>query len=139
MATRKADAVWEGSLKEGKGRMKFGTYEGAFTWSSRFEEGEGTNPEELLGAAHAGCFSMSFSSNLGKAGFTPNRIQTSATVTIELVEGKNRITRIHLETQAQVPGIDAAKFQEIANIAREGCPVSAALTGVEITLDAKLV
>lgn len=139
MATRKADAVWEGSLKEGKGRMKFGTYEGAFTWSSRFEEGEGTNPEELLGAAHAGCFSMSFSSNLGKAGFTPNRIQTSATVTIELVEGKNRITRIHLETQAQVPGIDAAKFQEIANIAKEGCPVSAALTGVEITLDAKLV
>lgn len=139
MATRKADAVWEGSLKEGKGRMKFGTYEGAFTWSSRFEDGEGTNPEELLGAAHAGCFSMSFSSNLGKAGFTPNRIQTSATVTIELVEGKNRITRIHLETQAQVPGIDAAKFQEIANIAKEGCPVSAALTGVEITLDAKLV
>ena len=139
MATRKADAVWEGSLKEGKGRMKFGTYEGAFTWSSRFEDGEGTNPEELLGAAHAGCFSMSFSSNLGKAGFTPNRIQTSATVTIEPVEGKNRITRIHLETQAQVPGIDAAKFQEIANVAREGCPVSAALTGVEITLDAKLV
>lgn len=138
MAVRKANAVWEGSLKEGKGTMKFGTFEGPFTWSSRFENGQGTNPEELIGAAHAGCFSMSLSSNLGKAGFTPTRIQTRADVTIEPVDGKNRITRIHLETEGQVPGIDNAKFQEIATIAKEGCPVSAALTGVEITLDAKL-
>jgi osmotically inducible protein OsmC len=139
MAVRKANAVWEGSLKEGSGTMKFGSFEGPFTWSSRFENGQGTNPEELLGAAHAGCFSMSFSSNLGKAGFTPTRIQTRANVTLEQVEGKSRITKIHLETEGQVPGIDNAKFQEVANIAKEGCPVSAALTGVEITMEAKLV
>ncbi len=139
MATRKAQAVWQGSLKDGQGTMKFGSFEGAFTYASRFEEGTGTNPEELIGAAHAGCFSMSLSSNLGKAGFTPQRIQTQATVYLERVEGKNRITRIHLDCEAQVPGIDNEAFQSIAEAAKSGCPVSAALSAVEITLTARLL
>jgi osmotically inducible protein OsmC len=139
MATRKAQAVWQGSLKDGQGTMKFGTFEGAFTYASRFEEGTGTNPEELIGAAHAGCFSMSLSSNLGKAGFTPQRIQTQATVYLERVEGKSRITRIHLDCEAQVPGIDNEAFQSIAEAAKSGCPVSAALSAVEITLTARLL
>jgi len=139
MATRKAQAVWQGSLKDGQGTMKFGTFEGAFTYAFRFEEGTGTNPEELIGAAHAGCFSMSLSSNLGKAGFTPQRIQTQATVYLERVEGKNRITRIHLDCEAQVPGIDNEAFQSIAEAAKSGCPVSAALSAVEITLTARLL
>lgn len=139
MATRKAQAVWQGSLKDGQGTMKFGSFEGAFTYASRFEEGTGTNPEELIGAAHAGCFSMSLSSNLGKAGFTPQRIQTQATVYLERVEGKNRITRIHLDCDAQVPGIDNEAFQSIAEAAKSGCPVSAALSAVEITLTARLL
>jgi osmotically inducible protein OsmC len=139
MATRKAQAVWQGSLKDGQGTMKFGTFEGAFTYASRFEEGTGTNPEELIGAAHAGCFSMSLSSNLGKAGFTPQRIQTQATVYLERVDGKNRITRIHLDCEAQVPGIDNEAFQSIAEAAKSGCPVSAALSAVEITLTARLL
>jgi lipoyl-dependent peroxiredoxin len=141
MAVRNAEAVWEGNLKEGKGRMKFGSgaYEGAYTWSSRFENGAGTNPEELIGAAHAGCFSMALSADLGKAGFTPQRIVTHAQVTLGKVNDKSRITLIHLETEAKVPGIDLQKFKEIAEGTKTGCPVSAALTGVEITLDAKLV
>ena len=139
MATRNAEAVWTGSLKEGKGTMKFGTYEGAYTWSSRFENGQGTNPEELLGAAHAGCFSMSLSSNLGKAGFTPKQIHTSAEVTIEAVDGKNRITRIHLTTEAVVPDISNEKFQEIAAAVKESCPVSVALASTPITLAARLL
>ncbi|MDI6696407.1 MAG: OsmC family protein [Anaerolineales bacterium] len=139
MATRKAQAVWQGSLKDGQGTMKFGSFEGAFTYASRFEEGTGTNPEELIGAAHAGCFSMSLSSNLGKAGFTPQRIQTQATVYLERVDGKNRITRIHLDCEAQVPGIDNEAFQSIAEAAKSGCPVSAALSAVEITLTARLL
>lgn len=139
MAQRQANAVWEGGLKDGKGTMKFDGYEGPYTWASRFEEAQGTNPEELIGAAHAGCFSMALSSELGKAGYPPKRIQTNATVYLEPVDGKNSISRIHLATEAQVPGIDAAKFQELANAAKAGCPVSRALTGVQISLDAKLV
>ena len=141
MAVRNADAVWEGSLKEGSGKMKFGSgaFEGAFTWSSRFENGKGTNPEELLGAAHAGCFSMSLSSNLGKAGFTPEHIHTQAQVTLESVEGKTRITRIQLETEAKVTGISDDQFQQIADVAKKGCPVSVALSNVPITLVAHLL
>lgn len=139
MATRNANAVWTGTLKEGKGTMKFGTYEGAYTWSSRFEDGQGTNPEELLGAAHAGCFSMALSSNLGKNGFTPKTIQTQAQVTLEVIDGKSKITKIHLTTEAVVPEISNEKFQEIAALVKEGCPVSAALASTPITLTAKLL
>jgi lipoyl-dependent peroxiredoxin len=141
MPVRKSDAVWEGSLKEGSGKMRLssGAYEGPYTHASRFENGKGTNPEELLGAAHAGCFSMALSSGLGKAGFTPNQIHTTAEVTIEPVEGKSRITRIHLISEASVPGIDNAQFQQIAEATKSTCPVSVALSAVPISLDAKLV
>jgi lipoyl-dependent peroxiredoxin len=141
MAIRHAEAVWEGSLREGKGKMKLGSgaYEGAYSFSSRFEEGIGTNPEELIGAAHAGCYSMALSSGLGKAGFTPTRIFTTAAVTLGKVGDNSRITLIHLETEAAVPGIADKQFQEIAAATKEGCPVSAALTGVTITLSARLV
>ena len=138
MATRNAEANWTGTLKEGKGTMKFGTYEGAYTWSSRFEDGQGTNPEELLGAAHAGCFSMSLSSNLGKNGFNPKRIHTQVQVTIEMVEGKNRITKIHITTEAVVPEISNEKFQEIAEMVKGSCPVSVALSNTPMTMTAKL-
>lgn len=141
MAVRKAEAVWTGGLKDGKGTMKLGSgaFEGAYSYSSRFEEGTGTNPEELIGAAHAGCYSMALSLGLGKAGFTPERIFTKAQVTLGTVDGHARITTIHLDCEAKVPGIDADKFQEIATATKGGCPVSAALTGVNITLNAKLV
>jgi osmotically inducible protein OsmC len=139
MATRNANAVWTGTLKEGKGIMKFGTYEGAYTWSSRFEDGQGTNPEELLGAAHAGCFSMALSSNIAKNGFTPKTINTQAQVTLEVIDGKSRITKIHLTTEAVVPDISDEKFQEIAATVKEGCPVSAALASTPITLTARLL
>lgn len=141
MAVRTSEAVWEGSLKEGKGRMKLGSgaYEGAFTWSSRFENGQGTNPEELLGAAHAGCYSMALSSGLGKAGFTPVHIQTSAQVTLEQVESKSRITKIQLITEAKVPGINNEQFQQIAEATKQGCPVSVALSNVPTTLTARLL
>jgi lipoyl-dependent peroxiredoxin len=141
MPVRTAEAVWDGSLREGKGKMKFGKgmFEGPFTWSSRFENAEGTNPEELLGAAHAGCYSMALSSGLGKAGFTPVTIHTLARVTIEKVGGHDRITRIHLETEASVPGISNEQFQQIAENTRTGCPVSNALASVPITLSATLI
>lgn len=139
MALRKAQALWEGSLREGHGVMKFGTFEGPYSFSSRFEEGNGTNPEELIGAAHAGCFSMALSAGLGRAGFTPQFVQTVANVTLGNVDGKARITQINLECEAHVPGIDADTFAKIAEESKSTCPVSAALAGVQITLDAKLV
>ena len=141
MAVRKAEAVWQGSLKDGKGTMKFesGAFEGAYSFSSRFEEGTGTNPEELIGAAHAGCYSMALSGGLGKVGVTADRIFTRATVTLGKVGDKSRITLIHLDTEVKASGIDNAKFQVIAEETKEGCPVSAALAGVEITLSARLV
>ncbi|MBN1148716.1 MAG: OsmC family protein [Anaerolineales bacterium] len=141
MAVRSAQAVWQGSLKEGRGSMKFGSgaFEGAFSFASRFEEGSGTNPEELIGAAHAGCFSMALSAGLGKAGFTPTRIATKAQVHLGTVGGKARITEIHLESEAEIPDIDLETFLEIAEDTKTGCPVSAALSGVEITLDARLI
>jgi lipoyl-dependent peroxiredoxin len=141
MSIRTAEAVWEGNLKQGKGTMKFGSgaFEGAYSFSSRFEEGTGTNPEELIGAAHAGCYSMALSADLGRAGFTAKRIFTKAQVTLGTVDGKARITNIHLDTTASVPGVSPQQFQEIAEGTKLGCPVSAALTGVQISLTARLV
>lgn len=140
MPVRHADAVWQGTLREGKGNMRLGggAYDGPFTFASRFESGEGTNPEELIGAAHAGCFSMAFSGQLVRAGFTPDRIQTRATVHLEKVGEGFKITRIELDTQAVVPGIDEAAFQEIAEAAKIGCPISQTLIGVDISLSARL-
>ena len=140
MATRTAEAVWQGDLMEGNGTMKLGSgaYEGPYSFQSRFEEGSGTNPEELVGAAHAGCYSMALSAGLGKAGFKAERIHTKATVTLGKVGEAFRITKIHLETEATVPGIEPAAFQEHAEATKTGCPVSAALAGTEITLDARL-
>jgi osmotically inducible protein OsmC len=141
MATRTAKAQWDGSLKEGKGSMSLGSgaYTGQYSFASRFEQGTGTNPEELIGAAHAGCFSMALSAALGKAGFNPRRVNTTASVFLEPVEGGFGITHIDLKTEADVPGIDNAKFQEIADGAKKGCPVSKALAATRINLDAKLV
>lgn len=140
MAVRKAFATWKGALRDGKGSMKLGSgaYEGAFSFASRFEEGAGTNPEELLGAAHAGCFSMALSAGLTNAGFTAESIQTQAEVHLGKVDNKSRITHIHLQTVAVVPGVSAEEFAKIAEATKSGCPVSAALSGVEITLDARL-
>ena len=141
MAVRSAEATWQGSLKDGKGSMKFGSgaFDGAYSFASRFEEGTGTNPEELIGAAHAGCFSMALSGSLGKAGFTPTKIHTTAQVHLGKVDDKSRITKIHLETVATVPGIGQEEFLKIAESTKTGCPVSAALAGVEITLQATLL
>ena len=140
MPTRTANAVWEGTLREGNGTMKFGTFEGAYSFPSRFEEGEGTNPEELLGAAHAGCFSMAFSGGLTRAGYPPTRVSTTARVHVERGDSGFKITTIELDTEAEVPGIDEATFQEQAEAAKKGCPVSQALASVpEITLNARLV
>jgi lipoyl-dependent peroxiredoxin len=141
MPTRNAHAVWEGDLKSGNGSMKFGSgaFDGAYSFASRFEEGTGTNPEELIGAAHAGCFSMAFSGALGKAGFSPKRISTEAKVHLEKVGEGFSITKIVLNTEAELPDIDDEKFNELAEGAKKNCPVSRALTGVEIVLNAKLV
>jgi osmotically inducible protein OsmC len=141
MAVRSAEAEWKGTLREGQGSMKLGSgaYEGRYSFASRFESGTGTNPEELIGAAHAGCFSMALSAGLGKAGFNPTRIHTTAKVHLEKVGEAFGITRIELETEAQIPGIDAKTFQEHAEGAKKNCPVSKALAGAEISLTAKLV
>jgi osmotically inducible protein OsmC len=137
MPTRTSTARWQGSLKEGSGsvRLASGAYQGSFSYVSRFESGEGTNPEELIAAAHAGCFSMALSSTLGKAGFTPNSIETSATIHLEPPAG---ITKIDLSTVGDVPGLDEADFVKYAQDAKANCPVSKALAAVEITLTAKL-
>ena len=142
MPTRKADATWKGGLKDGKGSMTLesGSFDGQYSFGTRFEEGKGSNPEELIAAAHAGCFSMAFSAGLEKAGFKPQRVSTNAAVKIENTGAGFGITRIDLTTEAEVPGIDEAKFQELANEAKDGCPVSKALKSVgDIQLTAKLV
>lgn len=136
MPVRTSQATWEGNLKEGKGRMKFGgAFDGAFSFASRFEEGPGTNPEELIAAAHAGCFSMAFSNELSKAGFIPKRVSTTAKVHLE----NATITKIELITEGDVPGIDESKFLEIGEGAKKNCPVSRLVTGATITLQAKLL
>jgi osmotically inducible protein OsmC len=141
MATRTAEAVWEGSLREGKGQVKLGSeaFEGPYSFRSRFEDGAGTNPEELIGAAHAGCFSMALSAGLTRAKLTPRRIHTTARVHLENVDGSFRLTRIELQTEAEVPGLDAKAFVEHAETAKTTCPVSVALAGVPISLTARLV
>ena len=140
MPARTGSAVWEGTLKGGKGTMKLGSgaYEGPYSFSSRFESGTGTNPEELIGAAEAGCFSMALSANLEKAGHPAKLIRTNATVKLEMVGGGPKITAIDLDCEAEVPGIDQAKFTEQAELTKKNCPVSVALSGTQINLSARL-
>ncbi len=140
MLIRKSTAVWQGTLKEGKGRMSpgSGALEFAFSFGSRFENGLGSNPEELLGAAHAGCFSMALSNALSQAGFPPREIATEAQVTMDRTAEGFTITRSDLVTEADVPGIDAEQFARLAEEAKKGCPVSRALKAIEISLRAKL-
>ena len=140
MPTNKANATWKGDLPSGSGTMKFGNgaYEGAYTSKSRFEDGEGTNPEELIGAAHAGCYSMALSNELAEAGFTPDSVETQANVTLDIVDGDPKITTSKLIVNAHVPEIDEDTFMEHAEGAKKGYPVSKALAGVNIKLDATL-
>lgn len=141
MSVRKAEAEWKGNLNSGSGRMKLGSgaFEGPYSFVSRFKDGPGTNPEELIGAAHAGCFSMALSHMLAEAGHIPDVVHTTAKVHIDKVEDGFKITTIELQTEGKVPGIDEKTFQEKAATAKEGCPVSQALAGVDIRLQAKLV
>lgn len=140
MVSRTSEAEWRGDLRQGKGTVKLGSgaFEGAYSFPSRFETGQGTNPEELIGAAHAGCFSMALSAGLSGAGHPPTRVHTTARVHLDKQGQGFAITRIELETEAEVPGIDDAAFQEQAKAAKAGCPVSKALAGTEITLKATL-
>lgn len=140
MAIRKAEAVWQGTLKEGAGTMSLesGAYEGAYTYASRFEEAPGSNPEELIGAALAGCFSMFLASKLTSAGFPPNTIHTSATVHLGRDDRGPKITKIELDTEAQVDEIEIDHFLRVAQESKNGCPVSRALAGTDIELQAEL-
>jgi osmotically inducible protein OsmC len=140
MATRKAHARWEGSLKQGKGQVDFGNgaFKGAYSFASRFEERAGTSPEELLGAAHAAYFAMALSLVLGQAGCTPDHVDATAHVTVTPQDGGFKITKSHLACEARLRGIDQAAFAQHAETAKESCPVSRALAGVEITLEARL-
>ena len=138
MAIRNASAVWNGTLKEGNGSMKLGSgaFEGAFTFASRFEEGPGTNPEELVGAAQAGCFSMFLAAVLTDAGYPPVPVRPNAKV--HLGDGP-RITLIELDTEAEVPNVDEKTFLEKVEISKKNCPISLALTGPELHVSARLV
>lgn len=140
MPNRIGKAVWEGTLKDGHGTMALGSgaFEGPYSFGSRFEDGKGTNPEELIGAAHAGCFSMALSLGLTRAGFTPTRINTTATVALSTDGQGFSISRIDLDTEAVVPGIDDATFQKQAEDAKHNCPVSKALAATNIQLKARL-
>jgi osmotically inducible protein OsmC len=137
---RSASAVWHGDLKKGHGALatKSGVLKNTpYSFVTRFEQEPGTNPEELLAAAHAGCFTMALTAELGRAGFAPTRMATQATVSLEQVGGQWTITAVHLENESWVPGIDAVRFQSIAAGAKAGCPVSR-LFKAEITLSARL-
>ena len=140
MPIRSGDAVWEGDLKNGKGNMNVesGAFEVPYNFASRFETGKLTNPEELIGAAHAGCFSMALSNELASAGHDPKSVETKAEVTLDLSGDGPEITKIKLISEANVPGIDEDEFMEVANGAKEGCPVSKVLAGAKITLDITL-
>ena len=140
-AVRTSEAEWKGSLPEGGGTMKLGSgaYQGAYSFKSRFESGTGTNPEELIGAAHAGCFSMALSHGLSQAGHTPTRVHTTAKVHLDKAGGGFAITKVELDCEAEVPGIDEATFRQQAETAKTNCPVSKALAGTDITLNARLV
>jgi lipoyl-dependent peroxiredoxin len=142
MPKRKADARWEGSLREGRGVMRVasGAYEGPYSFQSRFQEGDGTNPEELIAGAHAGCYSMAFAADLGRAGYEPESVETTATVHLELEPAPPTIARIDLDTRVKVPGISEDEFQKIAEAAKRNCPVSRALAGVKsVNVNAELV
>lgn len=136
MLTRRSTAVWEGGLLKGKGTMKVGDgiFEGRYSFGSRFESDKGTNPEELIAAAHAGCFSMALSGILEQSGYRPERIATTARISVDKVGEGFRITAIELETEGRVPGIDEKVFREKAEAAKKGCPVSVALGAVDIRL-----
>jgi osmotically inducible protein OsmC len=137
---RKASAVWQGGLKDGRGTVSTESgvlSDSAYSFSTRFENEKGTNPEELVGAAHAGCFSMALAAQLGEAGVKPERIETDATVTLEKSGDGFAVTAVHLDVNAKIPGADEAKFQAAAKKAKEGCPISK-LLNTNITMDARL-
>ena len=141
MPTRSGSAVWKGDLQGGEGNLTVGdgVFEGAYSFKSRFEEGEGTNPEELIAAAHAACFAMAFSNELASNGHTPDAVEASARVVLKEVDGAPTLARIELKADGKVPGIDDDEFQRLAEQAKKECPVSRALAGVqEITLEATL-
>jgi osmotically inducible protein OsmC len=140
MPTRTAEAEWRGDLKTGKGEMKVGSgaFDVPFSFKTRFEEGPGTNPEELIGAAHAGCFSMALSNELAQAGHVPNRVHTTAKVHFGMTDNGPAITKIELDCRADVPGITDDEFQKLAVGAKKNCPVSKALAATDITLNATL-
>jgi len=137
---RKASAVWRGGLKDGKGTISSESgvlKETQYSFSTRFENGIGTNPEELIAAAHAGCFSMAFSAELGKAGITPESIHTTATITMDKTDAGWTVTESHLDVAAKIPGVDPAKFTAAANAAKAGCPISRLLKA-NVTMNARL-
>ena len=141
MPTREANAVWNGKLQDGKGTVKLGSgaFEGSYTVPSRFESGNGTNPEELLGASHAGCYSMQLAAFLSEAGFEPESVETTAKVTLDKDGDGFSISKIALHTKAKVPDIDESTFMEHANKAKTNCPISKALSATDISLDASLI
>ena len=140
MPVRRAEARWKGSLQDGSGTMRVGSgaFDGRYSFSSRMEDGPGTNPEELIGAAEAGCFSMAFANALSQAGHAPQEIHTSANVHFDKTDKGWAITRIELTTEGIVPGVDEPTFRRIAEEAKKTCPVSRALTGSQINLQATL-
>ncbi|MCR9131446.1 MAG: OsmC family protein [bacterium] len=139
MPDRKAEAMWNGDLKSGNGNLKLGSgmFEGAYTFVSRFEDGDGTNPEELIAAAHAGCYSMALSNELAKAGHDTKSVDTKATITLEMIDGAPTISKIKLNATATVPGLDNDEFQKIAEATKDACPVSRVLNA-QIILEAEL-
>jgi osmotically inducible protein OsmC len=142
MSEREATAYWEGTLEDGEGRIELGsgTWSGPYSFRTRFADETGTNPEELIGAAHAGCFSMALAAALGEAGHAPKRVETTANVRLsKSVDGGFSIDRVRLVLEADVPGISEDEFQKLANSAKESCPVSKVLAGTEITLEPRLL
>ncbi|MHB2021183.1 MAG: OsmC family protein [Candidatus Xenobia bacterium] len=141
MPVRNSEAEWKGTVKEGAGSVKLGSgaFTGSYSFPSRFEDGKGTNPEELLAASHAACFSMALSAGLTRAGFTPTRVHTTAAAHLEKVGEGFAITRIELKTEAEVPGVDEKQFMELAEGAKKNCPISKALAATDIHLQAHLL
>jgi osmotically inducible protein OsmC len=139
MPIRKANAVWEGDLLKGKGTMRFGSFEGPYSFSSRFEEGRGANPEELIGAAFAGCFSMALSHELAQKGHIPTSVESTAEVHLDKGDEGFSISTIHLSVQGKVPGIQEQDFRQFAEGASKNCPVAKALTGVKISVESSLL
>ncbi len=141
MPIRRSESEWQGGLKDGKGKMRLGSgaFEGSYDFISRFEEGEGTNPEELIAAAHSGCFSMQLAHNIEEEGYEPKSVKTEASVKIENVDGGFAITEIHLKNKSKVPDIDEDLFEELAQAAKTDCPVSKALAATKIRLETELI